>query len=140
MLVADPAQARQEPRLRHDVAALALDGLDDDGGDLVGGHQPLEQHLVEPAQVLDPPERRVIHARQQRAEARVVLGLDRGQAHGAIGPAVEATQERDQVGRWVAYLASLMDASTTSAPELPRYARTRPEIGAMPASRSHSSA
>ena len=37
-------------------------------------------------------------------------------------------------GRLVAKRASLIDASTTSVPELPRYARTRPEIGAMRAS------
>ncbi len=63
-------QAGQEPGLRHDVAALALDGLHDDGRDLVRGHEAFEQHVVEPAQVLDPAEGSVVDARQQRAEAR----------------------------------------------------------------------
>ena len=40
--VAELAQARQEAGLGDDVAALALDRLDDDRGELVGGHQLLK--------------------------------------------------------------------------------------------------
>ena len=90
-------KARQEPGLGHDVAALALDGLDDDRGDLVGRHQPLEQHLVEPGEVGEPPERGVVHAWQQRPESAVVLGPGRGEAQGPVRPPVEAAEERDQV-------------------------------------------
>ncbi len=49
MLVADVAQALQEPVLGDEVAALALDRLDDDRGDLVGRRELVEQDLVEPA-------------------------------------------------------------------------------------------
>ena len=47
--VADLAQALQEAVLGDDVAALALDRLDDDRGDLVGRRELVEQDLVEPA-------------------------------------------------------------------------------------------
>ena len=97
MLVADPPQPLEEPVLGDDVPALALDRLDDDRRDLVGRRQPVEQDLVEPAQVLDPPERRVEDAGQQRTEVRVVLGLRCGQAHRTVGAAVEGAEERDDV-------------------------------------------
>ena len=87
----------QEAVLRDDVAALALDRLDDDRRDLVGRRELVEQHLVEPAQVLDPAVRSVEDARQQRAEAGVVLGLRRGQRDRAIGPAVERAEEGHDV-------------------------------------------
>ena len=70
VLVADSAQALEEAVLGDDVAALALDRLDDDRRDLVGRGELVEQDLVEPAQVLDPAVRRVEDARQQRPEAR----------------------------------------------------------------------
>ena len=91
------AQALEEAVLGDDVAALALDRLDDDRRDLVGGHQLVEQDLVEPAQVLDPAERRVVDAGQQRAEAGVVLGLRRGQRYRPVRPAVERAEEGDDV-------------------------------------------
>ena len=69
MLVADPAQALEEAVLGDDVAALALDRLDDDRGDLVGRDELVEEDLVEPAQVLDPPERRVEDARAAAARS-----------------------------------------------------------------------
>ena len=43
MLVADVAQALQEAVFGNEVAALALDRLDDDGRDLVGRGQLVEQ-------------------------------------------------------------------------------------------------
>ena len=76
VLVADPAQALEEAVLGDDVAALALDRLDDDRGDLVGRRQLVEQDLVEPAQVLDPAVRRVEDARQQRPEPAWYLAFD----------------------------------------------------------------
>ena len=79
VLVADRAQALEEAVLGDDVAALALDRLDDDRGDLVGRGELVEQDLVEPAQVLDLAVRRVEDARQQRPEAGVVLRLRGGQ-------------------------------------------------------------
>ena len=53
VLVADRAEALEEAVLGDDVAALALDRLDDDRRDLVGRGELVEQDLVEPAQVLD---------------------------------------------------------------------------------------
>ena len=97
VLVADRAQALEEAVLGDDVAALALDRLDDDRRDLVGRGELVEQDLVEPAQVLDPAVRRVEDARQQRPEARVVLGLRGRQRDRAVGPAVERAEERDDV-------------------------------------------
>ena len=97
MLVADLAQALEEAVLGDDVAALALDRLDDDRRDLVGRDELVEQDLVEPAQVLDPAERRVEDARQQRPEAGVVLGLRRRQRDRAVRPAVERAEEGDDV-------------------------------------------
>ena len=97
VLVADRAEALEEAVLGDDVAALALDRLDDDRRDLVGRRQLVEQHLVEPAQVLDLAERRVEDARQERAEPGVVLRLRGGQRDGAVGPAVERAEERDDV-------------------------------------------
>ena len=95
--VADLAEPLEEPVLGDDVAALALDRLDDDRRDLVRRGELVEQDLVEPAQVVDLAERRVEDARQQRPEARVVLRLRRGQRHRAVRPAVERAEERDDV-------------------------------------------
>ena len=95
--VADVAQPLQEAVLRDEVAALPLDRLDDDRRDLVGRGELVEQHLVEPAQVLDPSVRSVEDARQERAEAGVVLRLGRGQRDRAVGPAVERAEEGHDV-------------------------------------------
>src|SRR5215212_12022128 len=73
--VADRAKASKERVFGDDIAALALDRLDDDRRDLIGGRELLEQDLVEPQQVLDPTVWRVEDARQQRPEPGVVLGL-----------------------------------------------------------------
>ena len=95
--VAQLAETLEEAVLGDDVAALALDRLDDDGRHLLGRRELVEQHLVEPAQVLDPPERRVEHARQQRAEAGVVLRLRGGQRDGAVRAPMERAEERHDV-------------------------------------------
>ena len=87
--IADLAKALEEAVLRDDVAALALDRLHDDRRDLTGGHELVEEDLVEPAQVRHVPERGVIDARQQRAEAFVVLRLRGSERDRPVGPAVE---------------------------------------------------
>ena len=55
MLVADLAEAGHEAVLGDDVAALALDRLDDDRRDLVRRDELVEEDLVEPRQALDLP-------------------------------------------------------------------------------------
>jgi len=91
--VAQLAQAGHEAGLGHDVAALALHGLDDDGRDFVGGHDLVEEHLVEPGQVDLVAVGRVVDAADEGRDAGVVLGLRRGQRDGTHGAAVEAAEE-----------------------------------------------
>ena len=97
MAIGDLAEPGQEAVLRHNVAALALDRLDDDRRDLVRRHQLVEEDFIEPAKVLHPAERRVIDPRQERAEPRVVLRLRRRERDGAVRAAVECAEERDDV-------------------------------------------
>ena len=97
VLVTDVAEALEEPVLGDDVAALALDRLDDDRRDLVGRRELVEQDVVEPLEVLDPAVRGVEDPRQQRPEAGVVLGLRGRQRDRAVGPTVERAEERDDV-------------------------------------------
>src|ERR1700675_3573816 len=97
VLVADPAQALQEAVLRDDIAALALDRLDDDRGDLIGRGELVEQDLVEPAQVVDAPIRRMEDARQEGSEASVVLGLRGRERNRPVGAPMERAEERDHV-------------------------------------------
>ena len=94
--VAQLAQVREEVVLGNDVAALALDGLDDDGRELVGGHQALEDALLDLLDAL-VAERHVVDAGKERTEVGVVLRLRCGEADGAHRAAVEGTQERDHV-------------------------------------------
>jgi hypothetical protein len=89
--------ALEEAVLGDEVAALALDRLDDERRHLVRRRELVEQHLVEPAQVVDPTERGVEHARQERPEPGVVLGLGCGQRHRAVRAAVEPAEERDDI-------------------------------------------
>ncbi len=76
--VADLAQARQEGVVRDDVAALALDGLDEDRRELLGGHEALEDALLELVEA-GAAVGHVVDAGHERPEARVVLGLRPGQ-------------------------------------------------------------
>ena len=91
-------KALEEAVLRDDVAALALDRLDDDRRDLVGRHELVEQDLVEPAQVLDVSVRRVVHARDEGPKLRVVLRLRGGERDRSVRPTVEPAEERHDVG------------------------------------------
>ena len=141
VLVADLAQALEEAVLGDDVAALALDRLDDDRRDLVGRGELVEQDLVEPLEVLDPAVRRVEDARQERPEAGVVLRLRGGQRDRAVRPAVERAEEGDDVrpvGRVAGELDRGLDDLGAGVAEV-RPAR-RPAIGASSARRWQTSA
>ena len=96
MPVADLSQARQELVVRDDVAALALDRLDEDGRELVRWHEALEDALLELVEA-GAAVGHVVDTGHQRPEAGVVLGLRPGQRDGAVGPAVEGAQEGDHV-------------------------------------------
>src|SRR5690606_15924427 len=98
VLVADSAQTLQEAILGDDVAALALDRLDDHRRDLARRYEALEENLVEPAQILDLPVWGMEDPGQQRPEASVVLRLRRRERHRPIGPAMESAQEGHDVG------------------------------------------
>ena len=97
MPVADRPQSLEKAVLRDDVAALALDRLDHDRGDLVGRRELVEQDLIEPAQVLHPAERGMEDARQEWTEPGVVLRLGRGERDGSVRPAMERPEECDDV-------------------------------------------
>ncbi len=84
-----------EAGLGHDVAALALHRLDDDGGHVVGGHDLVEEDLVEPGQVRGVAVRCVVDAVHEGSQTGVVLGLRGGQGDRAHGASVEAPEERD---------------------------------------------
>ena len=66
------------------------------GRELVGGHQALEDALLDLLDAL-VAERHVVDAGEQRSEVGVVLRLRRGEADGAHRPSVEGAQERDHV-------------------------------------------
>ena len=103
-------QARVELRRRHEVAALALDRLDDDGRHLVGRDEVHEDLLLEEAETLGlarvGPQtdraavavgvRRVKHPGCGRAEALALHGPAGGQRKRAQRAAVERPEERDQ--------------------------------------------
>ena len=89
MLVADGAQVAEPAGGRDDVAALALDRLDEDGRHVVRVEMAREEVLLEhveaaararrlvgaPLAAVAVRVRDVVHVRQQRAEARVLAGL-----------------------------------------------------------------
>ena len=101
------AQPVQERRRRHDVAALALDRLDDDRGDLVGRGEVHEELLGDERQALRGTRvgaaveaigirvRRVVHARHERPEAAPLDRLAGGQRQRAQRSAVKRAEERD---------------------------------------------
>ena len=112
LLLGPFGQARQEAVGRDDEAALALDRLDDDGGDLVaadlllhGQDGALGGFLAGDVRVFlaeRVAHRHAVDFRCQRAEAALVrCGLG-GQAHGQVGAAVVRVVEgNDRVcGRW----------------------------------------
>ena len=68
----------------------------------VGRHDLLEEDVLEPVEVVDVAEGRVVDTRQERTEAGVVGGLGGGQRERAHGAPVEAAQEatRRRGGRW----------------------------------------
>ena len=72
--IADAAQAREEVVVGYDVAALALDRLDDDRGDLVGRDEAFEHAVLELVET-GAAERHVVDAGEHRPEAGVVLRL-----------------------------------------------------------------
>ena len=107
VLVAQLAQPAQEGGRGGEVAALALDRLDHDGGDVLRGDLAAEDRLAQVlelggaipagrfAPAADARERRVMDHRQQWPEAGPLLDLRVGQGERAHGAAVEAALERD---------------------------------------------
>ena len=107
--VGDLAQPAQEARRRHDVAALAEDGLDDERGDLVGEDDLVEEQVEALLPVAGagvdgvgaagrPIAVRVVgvvDGAGQRLEVAAIDVLGAGQRHGLRGPAVEAAAEGD---------------------------------------------
>ena len=110
--VAELAEGRQIAGGRNDVAAFALDRLDEDRRHILGIEMPGEELLLDD---VDAPavagglvgaelaavavgEGDVVHIRQQRPEAGVLAGLARGQRHRAGGAAVERAPEGDDRG------------------------------------------
>ena len=107
VLARQVAEPLQEPGVRHDVAALALDGLHDHGGDLAGVDGGAEHGLGEKVQALDvarlflPVHRAAVAVRvvgvddlgHERPVAAALDGLARGEAHGPVGAAVEGPVE-----------------------------------------------
>ncbi len=105
------AQALVELDRRDDVAAFALDRLDDDRRHFVRRDEVHEQPLLDPGDrlggdlrrrdagggAIDVRIRRVEHARRgHRPEALALHGAARRQAERAEGAAVERAEERDQ--------------------------------------------
>ena len=105
VLVGQLPQARQEPGRRHDVAALADDRLDDEGGDPPGvdqlgeqgrhgGLPVVPQRLVITATAVRIGIRRVVHGARQRLEVAPDGDPRGGQRHRLCRAAVEAAAER----------------------------------------------
>ena len=104
-LRAAPLEERgQEPGRRLDEAALALDGLDDERGEVLGADLLLD--LVDragggrsPSTVLAVAERvgqrRAVDLGGERAEAVLVRHVLGGQRHREVGAAVVGVVERD---------------------------------------------
>ena len=97
MPVADLAEARKEVVVGHDVATFAEDGLDEDGGDVLGRDQTLEQLAGDEIEARLRAVRRVVDPGQHRPEAMVVPRLRGGHGHRAVRPSVERAEEGDEV-------------------------------------------
>ncbi len=89
VLVAEPAQARQEVRRRDDVPALALDRLDEDRRQLFGRADGLQEGL----DAVEVAVAGVVDLGDQRGEAAALQGLGTAERHGAVGPPVEGVHE-----------------------------------------------
>ncbi len=113
VLIAKFAQGGEEAGGRDDIAALALDGLDQDAGDLVGWDDMTEDLVLDVADdgltVILPRlpvqdgavgvgEGGVDDAVHERVKAAVVGGLAGGKSDGAHGATVEGAGEADEVG------------------------------------------
>ena len=113
MAVADAADLLQEVGRGDDIAAFALDGLDEDGGDFFGRQDGLEELLFD---VAGATEREgffflraaataaigigianVRDAGDKGSEAALLLGLRAGERERAHGAAVEGAEEADDV-------------------------------------------
>ncbi len=95
------AKARQEVFRRDEVAALALDGFDEDRGHAVGGRDSGEElfdsgdGLVGRHSAGGRRVRRVKYRRQKRCEPTALTGFGGGEREGAERPSVKATDEGD---------------------------------------------
>ena len=106
--VAQRPQAGEEPVRRHEVAALALDRLDQDRGDLARRHVAGEQHVLDVVEdglaLVGAGEQRPVvvrirhvgHARHRREEPLLLGVLARGERQRAHRPAVEPAEEADE--------------------------------------------
>ena len=109
VLVADTSQHGHERRRRHDVAAFALHGLDDDRGHRVGRRSRGEEEvqfaldevawtargmgaIAEAVRIAD-----VVDPRQERTHPTPVGRLARGERERTVGATVESADERDDV-------------------------------------------
>ena len=113
VLVADAAQFLHEDGGSDDVAALALDGLDEDGGDFFGRERGLEELLFDVAGAAEGEGFFFLRAAgtaaigvgvadvgdagDERGEAAPLLRLGGGERKRAHGAAVESAEEGDDV-------------------------------------------
>ena len=101
VLVAQVAQRLQPAGGRNDVATLALDRLDEDGGDVAGLGHATEQHVLDvvgPGPFTVEGERGVVAAGRDDPEPAPVLGLRRGEREAAQRATVERSVKGDHVG------------------------------------------
>ena len=97
---------------RQDIASLPLDGLDEDSRDLAGAHQGLANHFLDGLGAMDAagiigqvvrtaiaiPVGDMMDSGKEGGEVKPLFGLAGRQAQGAHGPAMEGTEEGDDVG------------------------------------------
>ncbi len=138
VLIGQASQALEEARRRRTVAALALDGLDEDGchvlwRDLVGevGFERREagvggRVLVALEVAVDVREGRQVDARQERLVAMAVVGVRAGDAGRPERPAVEAAAEGDDArptGHPTSHLEGALDGLRARVEEEDRIER-----------------
>ena len=113
VLVAQFAQGGEEPGGRDDVAAFALDGLDQDAGHFIGREDVTEDLVLDVADdrlavilaglpvqdgTIGIGEGGMDHAIHERIKAAVVGGFAGGEGHRAHGAPVEGAGEADEIG------------------------------------------